>query len=155
MGGPRSHSKRGRHPKVRSEGVYVHAASQVYCFELVHADRHVKRIEHDLDCGEDEKLQRVALPEYRAEGNQDGSCAEVAVDKAVDGERHLLPILIVRSKLEKEAENGNGQLDGVGGDEVVEADACPAVVLEERHEEAEADKYHHVHVLEEWVELLY
>ena len=41
-------------------------------------------------------------------------------------------------------------LDGYDCDEHVEGDGGEAVLLEEGHEEAEADEDHHVHVLEHW-----
>ena len=48
----------------------------------------------------------------------------------------------------------DGDLDGPAGDQVVEADGAPRVVLQEDHEEAEADEDHDVHILEQGVFLL-
>ena len=50
-----------------------------------------------------------------------------------------------------EADHKDGDLHDICGDEEVVADGRPAMVLEEDHEEAEADKDHHVHVLEQRV----
>ena len=44
--------------------------------------------------------------------------------------------------------NENGPFEHVGGDQEVEGDAAEAVLLEESHEEAEADEHHRMNVHE-------
>ena len=41
----------------------------------------------------------------------------------------------------------DGPLEHQAGHQEVDADRAQAVPLQERHQEAEADEYHHVHVL--------
>lgn len=48
----------------------------------------------------------------------------------------------------EEALHERGPLQGEGCDQEVEADAAETIALEEGHEEAETDEYHHMHVLE-------
>ena len=48
------------------------------------------------------------------------------------------------------AADQRGPLDGDGRQQHVDAHGAVAVPLEERHQEAEADEDHHVHVLEHW-----
>lgn len=43
-----------------------------------------------------------------------------------------------------------GPLDSEGGNEEIEAHSAKAVALQERHEEAESHKDHHVDVLKAW-----
>ena len=50
------------------------------------------------------------------------------------------------------AADERGPLDGDGRQQHVDAHGAVAVALEERHQEAEADEDHHVHVLEHWRE---
>lgn len=45
----------------------------------------------------------------------------------------------------------NRDLNHVGGDQEVVANGCPAVVLQEDHQESESNEDHHVHVLEHGV----
>ena len=57
------------------------------------------------------------------------------------------PVLVVKVE---EADDERGPLDADDGDEHVERHRGQTVLLQERHEEPEADEDHHVHVLEHW-----
>ena len=52
----------------------------------------------------------------------------------------------------EEAVDEGEDLDGQGGADHVEGDGGESVLLQERHQKTEANKDHHVDVLENWTE---
>ena len=93
------------------------------------------------------------LAEDCSHRDEDSARAEIADNQGRDVQNDFVPFTLGVQGLMPEGGDEDSDLQGPGSDPVVEAHRCPAVRLEEDHEEAESDENHNVHVLENGVVL--
>lgn len=129
-----------------------HGAADVEDLEDLDEDGLVDAVEEDLEGGHGPELEDTALAEDSSEGYQYCACAEVGQDQVLVVQGDALPrvfwLVVELHDLVPEAGEEDADLDGPAGDQVVEADGAPRVVLQKHHQEAEAHEDHHMHVLE-------
>ena len=129
-------------------------------------DVFVDVLEDDLERCHDDELGQTGLAKHGTHRDQDGGRAEVSIEEPGVETRDRCEIHFKFARLDQKgaslfdaelkdavlqvepAANEQSPLEHVGGNEEVEGDAAESVLLQEGHQEAEADKHHAVDVHE-------